>query len=107
VAGAAYADQGLVFADALAGPWKPSSISTLFHAICKRAGLGHVRFHDLRHSAASLLIERGIPVTTVAAMLGHANTPTTLSVYAHAIKGAEQVAALAMDGILKGIESTA
>jgi len=98
-AGAAYDDRGLVFADPLGGAWKPASITTLFSSICKRAGIGHVRYHDLRHTAASLLIERGVPITTVAALLGHANTSTTLTTYAHVIKGSEDAAARAMEGV--------
>jgi integrase len=104
-AGSSYADNGLVFADAFGAAWKPASITTLFHGICKRAGIGHVRFHDLRHTAASLMIERGVSITTVALLLGHANTSTTLSTYAHAIKGAEEAGARAMDALFKGIET--
>jgi integrase len=104
-AGPAYDDRGLVFADPLGGAWKPASISTLFHAICKRAGIGHVRFHDLRHTAASLLIERGVPITAVAALLGHANTSTTLTTYAHAIKGSEDAASRAMEGVFGNLGS--
>ena len=48
------------------------------------------------------MLEEGLPITTVAAILGHANTSTTLSVYAHAIKGSEQGAAALMEGILQG-----
>jgi integrase len=103
--GATHRDLGLVFADAIGEPWKPGSIATLFRGIAKRAGIGHLRFRDLRHSAAWLLIERGVPVTTVSEMLGHANSAITLSIYAHSVKGAEARAALMMDGLLKGVET--
>lgn len=59
-----------------------------------------VRFHDLRHTAASLALAAGVPVTTVSEMLGHASTAITLSVYAHAVPGSQQAAADAMDSIL-------
>jgi integrase len=85
--GPAYMDRGLIFAQADGAAWKPTSISTLFHSITKRAGIGHLRFHDLRHTAASLMLERGVPITTVAEMLGHSSSATTMAVYAHAIKG--------------------
>jgi integrase len=100
--GAGYVDQGLVFANESGGSWKADGISSLYRGIVKRAGLGPLRFHDLRHTAASLMLEEGLPITTVAAILGHANTSTTLSVYAHAIKGSEQGAAVLMEGILQG-----
>jgi integrase len=100
--GAGYVDRGLVFANESGGSWKADGISTLYRGIVKRAGLGTLRFHDLRHTAASLMLEEGLPITTVAAILGHANTSTTLSVYAHAIKGSEQGAAVLMEGIVQG-----
>jgi integrase len=100
--GAGYVDQGLVFANESGGSWKADGISTLYRGIVKRAGLGTLRFHDLRHTAASLMLQEGLPITTVAAILGHANTSTTLSVYGHAIKGSEQGAAVLMEGILQG-----
>jgi integrase len=100
--GPAYADCGFVFATEFGASWTPDSISTLYRAIVKRAKLGKLRFHDLRHTAASLMLGEGLPITTVAAILGHANTSTTLSVYAHAIKGSEQGAAMLMERILTG-----
>lgn len=100
--GSGYADQGFVFANELGAAWVPDSISTLFQSIVRHAELGKLRFHDLRHTAASLLLEKGTPITTVAQILGHANTSTTLSVYAHAVKGSSQVAASVMEGILQG-----
>lgn len=67
------------------GPWRPASIATLFRTIAKRAELGHLRFHDLRHICASLLIDAGFPITTVAQIMGHASAAVTASIYAHAI----------------------
>ena len=43
-----------------------------------------MRFHDLRHAAASLLVTEGVPVKVAQAILGHANVSTTLNIYAHA-----------------------
>lgn len=100
--GEGYKDEGLVFSDIAGGPWKPASIATLFRAIAKRAGLGHLRFHDLRHTCASLLIDAGFPITTVAQIMGHASAAVTASIYAHAIPKTSEDAAAAMDRILKG-----
>jgi integrase len=100
--GEAYKDQGLVFSDIAGGPWKPASIATLFRSIAKRAGLGHLRYHDLRHTCASLLIDAGFPITAVAQIMGHASAAVTASIYAHAIPKTSEDAAVAMDRILKG-----
>jgi len=58
-------------------------MSRVFKPAVKRAGLEGVSFHNLRHTAASLLIHSGAPVTTVAGILGHASTQMTLDVYGH------------------------
>ncbi|MEZ4561702.1 MAG: tyrosine-type recombinase/integrase [Thermomicrobiales bacterium] len=66
------------------------------------AGLpaAEIRFYDLRHSAPSMLLAAGVPVTDVSAMLGHALVSTTLNVYAHVLPGAERVTADAMERLL-------
>ena len=48
-----------------------------------KAGLSHIRFHDLRHTFASLLLAKGAPITYVSRQLGHANPQITLGVYSH------------------------
>ena len=56
-----------------------------------------MRIHDLRHSAASLLLADGVPVKVVSEMLGHADVATTLRIYAHVLEGAQEQAASYMD----------
>jgi integrase len=69
--------------------------------LLRAAGLSdRLRFHDLRHIAASLLLSDGVPIPTVSEMLGHADSATTLRVYAHAIPGVERQAARALDKLL-------
>lgn len=63
----------------------------LYRGIVKRADPGPLRFHDLRQTAASLMLEQGLTTTTVAAILGHANTSTTRSVYAMRSRGASKL----------------
>ena len=60
-------------------------VQRYFTPTLKKAGLPKVRFHDLRHTAATLWLEQGLPVTVVAKMLGHATPMMTLNVYAHVI----------------------
>ena len=68
-----------------------------------RAGLPPIRFHDLRHTAASLALSAGVNVKVVSEMLGHASTAMTLEVYAHTIPGMQKQAADARDAILEGV----
>ncbi len=71
----------------------------MWRAIVKKAGIGRCRIQDVRHTAASLMLARGVPIPTVAETLSHANATMTLSTYAHAIKGGQEVAAHAMDEV--------
>lgn len=64
--------------------------------------LPNITFHSLRHSAASLLINRGLNVRAIASRLGHANANTTLSIYAHAFQSADSQAAELMENIFSG-----
>ena len=58
-----------------------------------------MRFHDLRHTAATLLLSRGVNVKVVSEMLGHADISITLRIYAHVIPNVQQVAADVMDSM--------
>lgn len=68
--------------------------------LLQRAGLPHARVHDLRHTAATLMLSRGVPVKVVSEMLGHADVSTTLSIYAHVLPDMQGGAASAMDDLL-------
>jgi integrase len=66
------------------------------------AGLPPSRVHDLRHTAASLLLAQGVPAPEVSRMLGHASVDITYRLYAHAVPQAQQQALDAMERILQG-----
>jgi hypothetical protein len=77
------------------------NLSREFKRHLTAAGLpGELRFYDMRHAAASLLIADGLPITVVSAMLGHALTSTTLNNYAHVLPGADRLTAEAMERLL-------
>ncbi len=64
--------------------------------LAERAGVRLVRFHDLRHTTATLMLAQGIDVRTVADILGHADVSTTLRTYVHTTEGSTRRAALAI-----------
>jgi integrase len=68
--------------------------------LAQRAGVPMVRFHDLRHTAASLMLERGVHPKLVSEMLGHATIGITLDLYSHATPVMHREAARAMDQLL-------
>jgi integrase len=79
---------------------KPSYISdVLFTRILVKAGLPHMRFHDLRHTAATLLLGRGINPKIVSEMLGHSQISITLEIYSHVTLHMQGAAAQAMDAV--------
>jgi integrase len=74
--------------------WKP---------LLERAGLPRsVRFHDLRHTCATLLLSRGVPVKVVSDMLGHASVIDTPDTYSHVLPDMQHTAARTMEDILRG-----
>ena len=68
-----------------------------FPKLLAKAGLPEMRIHDLRLSAASMLLAEGVPLKVVSEMLGHADVSTTLRIYAHVLEGAQEQAANYMD----------
>ena len=71
--------------------WKP---------LLRRTGLPDIRFHDLRHTCATLLLTQRVHPKVVSEMLGHANTSVTLDTYSHVIPGLGDAAAEAMENVL-------
>jgi integrase len=94
VLGPDYADYGLIFPTQLGTPLRARNVVRAFKALLARAGLPEdVRVHDLRHTAASLLLAAGTDAVTAAAILGHAQPSTTLNVYGHAVPSNVRAAA--------------
>ena len=78
----------------------PDSVLHILHRVLKRAGLPRVRFHDLRHTFATLALQNGVDVKTVSGMLGHFSAGFTLDTYAHVTTAAQKEAAKAMERVL-------
>lgn len=88
---------GRLFTTELGAPMHPHTPSKWFHKFLKANNLPPLPFHGLRHTSASYLIACGLDVVTVAKRLGHADTNTTLKVYAHAFEKLDKSAANKMD----------
>lgn len=67
----------------IGGMYHPDSVATLHQRILKDAGLEHLRFHDLRHTFATLALQNGVDIKTVSAMLGRYDAGFTLRTYTH------------------------
>jgi len=87
VAGAAYADNDLVFPNPDGQPWPPDTFSTQFAKLAKSVGMRGFRFHDLRHAFASITLADGVSIKEVQTLMGHSSPVVTLSVYARSIEG--------------------
>ena len=77
----------------------PDTLTDLFKKFLKRHNLPNIRLHDIRHTAATHLINSGLNVRAVAARLGHANPNVTLTVYSHALQSADRQAADIMENL--------
>lgn len=89
-----------VFPSPTGGPISPDSVLHMLHRVLKRAGLPKVRFHDLRHTFATLALQNGVDVKTVSGMLGHFSAGFTLDTYAHVTTAAQRQAASTMGNVL-------
>lgn len=78
-----YEYDGFVFVDELGERIKPDYLTSQFPAFIQRHGMKKMRFHDLRHSCASLLMANGVPLKQIQDWLGHSDFSTTANIYAH------------------------
>jgi integrase len=101
--GSAWQDtRELVFTDAVGRPVDPGHVSKAFRAAADNIGLTDVRFHDLRHTAATLMLTAGVPLKVVSEALGHVSIVITADTYAHVTPDLRREAADAMDRALGG-----
>ena len=80
--------------------YHPDSVVNLHKKILKDAGLEHIRFHDLRHTFATLALQNGMDVKTVSSMLGHYDAGFTLRTYTHVTRQMQQKAAEKMGSFM-------
>jgi integrase len=89
-----------VFSNYDGKPYYPSTPYLHFREFQKKHGLRYIRFHDLRHIAATLLISQGVHAKIISERLGHASIATTMNIYGHAMQTADKEAANQYDSIL-------
>jgi integrase len=78
----------------------PGALSHAFGKMARQAGLENVRFHDLRHTFASLMLLRGAKPKVISEALGHASVAFTMDVYSHIIEGMQEDAMALLDEVL-------
>jgi integrase len=98
-AGEAWTESGLVFCDPTGAPLSPTNETKRFQRAVTAAKLPPIPFHDMRHTAASILLSRGVHVKLVSEMLGHSTIVLTLDTYSHVIPAMHADAAAAMDAV--------
>jgi integrase len=98
--GSPYTDRDLVFANVLGEPLDGTAVTKRFQQLALAADLGHLRFHDLRHTAATLMLSAGTHPKIVSERLGHATINITLDTYSHVLPDMQHEAARMLDALL-------
>ena len=99
-AGSRWRESGLVFTSSIGTAVQKSTLHKAFKAILRKAELPNIRYHDLRHTAATLLLVQGVDPRTIMETLGHSRVGLTLNTYAHVMPALQRAAAAKMDAIL-------
>jgi integrase len=93
-------DGRYVFTSTVGTPLEPRRLDRIFKDLCAAAGLREIRFHDLRHSAASILIAQGVHPKAIQELLRHSSIQLTMDTYGHLFDQVQQETADKMDEIL-------
>ena len=98
--GRAWLNSGFIFTTSIGTPIDPRNLNREFRLICNDAGLGDWHPHELRHSAASLMLAQGVKLQVVSDVFGHASIRMTSDVYGHILAPDRQAAADAIGNVL-------
>ncbi len=99
--GERWQDRDLVFCNIYGGYLDPSHLRQRFDKLLNEAGLPDVRFHDLRHSAATILLSIGVPAKVVQEILGHSQISMTMDIYSHVLPDMQQEAMSKMNDLFR------
>jgi integrase len=95
--GPRWRESDLVFTTSIGTPLDSRNVTRRFQAALERASLPRLRFHDLRHTAASLMLAQGVPARVVMETLGHSQISLTMNTYSHVVPALQREAADRMD----------
>lgn len=107
LAGTRWKESDYVFTTGIGTPLEPRNLERAYGQILAIAGLHHIRIHDLRHTAATLLLAQGVHQRVVMDLLGHSQIAITMNLYSHVVPALRKEAAEQMDAILKPAEPVA
>jgi integrase len=96
-------ENDMIFPSSTGTPMDPSNLYHNFKRMLKEAGLPDIRFHDLRHTAATLMLQQGTHPKIVQERLGHSDISMTLNTYSHVLPGMQDEAAGKLDELLTPI----
>jgi integrase len=100
LAGSRWQNSGLVFTSTNGTPMAAGDLTKRFQRLLADAGLPRLRFHDLRHGTASLLVAQGVHPRTIMEILGHSTITVTMNTYAHVAPDLQREAAASLDAAL-------
>ena len=106
VLGKKWEENDLIFPSKLGTPLHQANMFREYKELLKETGLPLLRFHDLRHTSATLLLTQGVHPKIVQERLGHSNIAMTMDIYSHVLPSMQEDAALKMDELLNPIEVT-
>jgi integrase len=107
LAGSRWRDADFVFTTGIGTPLEPRNLERAFAEILKAAKVPHIRIHDLRHTAATLLLAQGVHPRVVMELLGHSGIAITMNIYSHVVPALRKDAAEQMNAILGGAHGVA
>lgn len=100
-AGAKWTDNDLVFCNVYGNFLHPARLYMMFNKVLAEAGVPPISFHDLRHSAATILLSMGVNVKVVQEILGYSRISMTLDTYSHVLPGMQEEAAEKISGLFQ------
>ena len=95
--GNCYTQTDYIYVNDLGVPYTPNFVTQHFKIVLRKNGLREIRFHDLRHTCASLLLKNGVSMKEIQEWLGHSNFSTTANIYAHLDTSAKNTSAARMN----------